>query len=259
MNPEQLVPPIALQVRHLSKTFGGLKAVRDVTFGVAHGERRAIIGPNGAGKTTLFNLVAGDLSITSGTVHLFSRDVTRLSVRHRVRLGLRRTYQTPALLGDLTAAENLYLALLGGYAPRRHFDVFRRASADRAAAERVTTMAETIGLADHLQVLASELSHGQRRQLEIGLAVIDAPRLLLLDEPASGLATVERQAMLEVLRSLGSDMTIVLIEHDMEIALSFGDVVTVLHEGQVLTEGHPDAIRDDQEVQRVYLGASLRA
>jgi branched-chain amino acid transport system ATP-binding protein len=259
MIPERLAPPIALQVRHLSKTFGGLKAVRDVSFGVAHGARRAIIGPNGAGKTTLFNLVAGDLPATSGTVHLFDRDVTRMSVRRRVRLGLRRTYQTPALLGDLTAQENLYLAVLGGYRPKRHFDVFRRASADHSATEKVLAMAETVGLADHLAALASELAHGQRRQLEIGMAVINSPRLLLLDEPASGLSTVERQAMLDVLRSLGSDMTIVLIEHDMEIALGFGDVVTVLHEGQLLAEGHPEEIRDDEEVQRVYLGASFRA
>ena len=259
MIPERLAPPIALQVRHLSKTFGGLKAVRDVSFGVAHGERRAIIGPNGAGKTTLFNLVAGDLPATSGTVHLFERDVTRMSVRHRVRLGLRRTYQTPALLGDLTARENLYLAVLGGYTPKHHFAVFRPARADHSATEKVLAMAETVGLADHLAALASELSHGQRRQLEIGMAVINSPRLLLLDEPASGLSTVERQAMLAVLRSLGSDMTIVLIEHDMEIALGFGDVVTVLHEGQLLAEGHPEEIRDDEEVQRVYLGASFRA
>jgi branched-chain amino acid transport system ATP-binding protein len=224
-----------------------------------HGERRSIIGPNGAGKTTLFNLVAGDLPVTSGNVTLLDRDVTRMSVRHRVRLGLRRTYQTPAVLDGLSAGENLYLAHLGGYAPRRHFAMLSRARTDRAAFARVQEIAETIGLAGQLGTHASELSHGQRRQLEIGLAIINPPRVLLLDEPASGLSTAERQEMLQVLRELDAAMTIVLIEHDMEIALGFGDVVTVLHEGQVLTEGPPDEIRDDVEVQRVYLGAPLDA
>jgi branched-chain amino acid transport system ATP-binding protein len=254
---ERPLPPLALQVRHLSKTFGGLKAVRDVSFDVAHGERRSIIGPNGAGKTTLFNLVAGDMPATSGSVSLFEHDVTRMSVRHRVRLGLRRTYQTPAVLDGLSVRDNLYLALLGGYAPRRHFQMLTRAGADRAAGVRVLEMADAIGLARSLGTVAAELSHGQKRQLEIGMAAIDRPRLLLLDEPASGLSNAERQEMLKVLRSLGSEMTIVLIEHDMEIALGFGDKVTVLYEGQVLTEGAPDAVRDDAEVQRVYLGDSL--
>lgn len=246
----------ALSLEGVSKRFGGLEAVRDVHMSVPHGERRALIGPNGAGKTTLFNVIAGDLPATSGSITVFDRDVTHLPPHRRVKLGLRRTYQTSALFDKLTVAENLYLGVLG---PRGtgHFNMVKHASADSMCVDRAAEVAGIVRLTDKLTTKAGDLSHGERRQLEIGLALSHEPRLIMLDEPAAGLSADEREVIIGLMNALGDDITLLLIEHDMDVALNVSDRVTVLHEGSIIAEGTPSEISSNDLVQQVYLGGSL--
>ena len=246
----------ALSLHGVTKRFGGLEAVRDVSMDVPHGERHALIGPNGAGKTTLFNLIAGDLPATSGTIIVFDQEVTHMPPHRRVKLGLRRTYQTSALFDNLKVAENLYLGILGT-SGKGHFNMARLARGDRAIMDRVSETAEAIGLTDQLGTVTGDLSHGQRRQLELGLAIAYEPRLIMLDEPAAGLSAEERQLIVGLMNGLGRDITLLLIEHDMDVALSVGEHVTVLHEGGIIAKGSPDEISANTLVQQIYLGESL--
>jgi branched-chain amino acid transport system ATP-binding protein len=245
----------ALSLHGVSKRFGGLFAARDIDLDVRFGERRAIIGPNGAGKTTLFNVIAGDLPVSSGRIILFGRDVTRMSVNRRVGLGLRRTYQKSALFNSLTVAQNLYLGLLGP--ADGHFNMVNVAAKDARSAERATEIAASVLLEDKLATPAGELSHGERRQLEFGLAIASEPRLIMLDEPMSGLSMDERNTIVNLLESLPAEVTLLLIEHDMDVALTIAEHVTVLHEGRILAEGSPEEISVNSSVQQIYLGASL--
>jgi branched-chain amino acid transport system ATP-binding protein len=222
---------------------------------VAQSERRALIGPNGAGKTTLFNVIAGDLPATSGRITLFDKDITHMPVHERVMLGLRRTYQTSALFNALTVAENLYLGVAGP--SRSHFNMVRLATRDRERMFRVHEIAEAVGLTDRLSTVAGHLSHGERRQLEFGLAVAWEPRMVMLDEPAAGLSQDERKVVVKLLNALPRQMTLLLIEHDMDIALSVAERVTVLHEGRIIAEGSPTEVTSNAQVQRVYLGGEL--
>jgi branched-chain amino acid transport system ATP-binding protein len=240
-----------VRVRGLSRSFGGVSAVRDVDLDVTAGERRAVLGPNGAGKTTLFNLVAGADWPTTGSVELFGSDVTRFGARRRTRMGLSRTFQTSRLLAGLSVADNLYLAALG--VGRGHFGLLpgRR---DRAAREQASRAAASVGLTDRMAELAGDLSHGEQRQLEVGFALAAQPRLLLLDEPAAGLSRSERQLLTRLLMSLDRAVTVVLIEHDMDVALAVAERVTMMHEGRVIVEGTPEEIRADQRVHDLYLG-----
>ncbi len=240
-----------LRVQGVSRRFGGVHAVRDVNLDVRAGERRAVLGANGAGKSTLFNLIAGADNPTSGRIELFDRDVTLLGARQRTRMGLSRTFQTSRLLGGLSVADNLYLAAVGVDGGR-----FRlvRTGRDRAARERGAEAAASIGLSGRLSTLAGDLSHGERRQLEIGLALVAQPRLLLLDEPAAGLSRSERQLLTSLLLDLDRDVTVLLIEHDMDVALTVAEFVTMMHEGAVIVEGTPEEIRADQRVHDLYLG-----
>jgi branched-chain amino acid transport system ATP-binding protein len=242
----------ALTLDRVSMRFGGLEALRDIRMRVPRGERRAIIGPNGAGKSTLFNVIAGDLTPTAGHVLVDGKDVTRIPVYRRVSLGLRRTYQTSALFDPLTVAKNLYLGVLGPEG-RGHFDLFRP-DRDPAILERVHRAAEAVRLADRLTIRAGDLSHGERRQLELGLAIANDPRLVMLDEPAAGLSANERGLITELLLALDRHITLMLIEHDMDVALTVGEQVTVLHEGAIIAEGQPAAISANPLVQKVYLG-----
>ena len=245
----------SLTLRGVSKRFGGLVAVRDVDMDVARSERRALIGPNGAGKTTLFNVIAGDLPATSGHITLFDKDVTHMPVHRRVMLGLRRTYQTSALFNALTVAENLYLGVAGP--GKGHFNMVRLASRDRERMVRVHEIAEAVGLTDRLSTAAGHLSHGEQRQLEFGLAIAWEPRMVMLDEPAAGLSPDERKVAVNLLNALPREITLLLIEHDMDVALSVAERVTVLHEGRVIAEGSPTEITSNALVQRVYLGGKL--
>ncbi len=240
-----------LRLQGVGRRFGALQAVRDVDLEVPQGERRAILGPNGAGKTTLFNVVAGDYPPTSGRVFLFGEDVTRLPAQLRTRRGLGRTYQNVLLFGGLSVADNLYLAARGVHAGR--FSIVRPGAGDRHRA-RAAELAETIGLAAVAGTLVSQLAHGQLRQLELGMALAGDPRLLLLDEPAAGLSPGERQSLTHLLASLPRSITVVLIEHDMDVALAAADRVTVMDSGRVIAEGTPVEIQANQTVHDIYLG-----
>jgi branched-chain amino acid transport system ATP-binding protein len=240
-----------LRVRGLTRRFGGVVAVRDVDLDLVQGERRAVLGPNGAGKSSLFNLIAGADLPTAGSVELFGRDVTRLGARARTRMGLSRTFQTSRLLTGLTVEDNLYLAAVGVAGGR-----FRllRTGRDADARRRAAGVADSVGMSGRLDTLAGDLSHGEQRQLEIGLALVAEPRMLLLDEPAAGLSRAERQLLTSLLLSLDRDVTLLIIEHDMDVALTVAERVTMMHEGAVIVEGTPAEIRGNQQVHDLYLG-----
>jgi branched-chain amino acid transport system ATP-binding protein len=240
-----------LQVRGLTRRFGGVVAVNDVELDIVPGERRAVLGPNGAGKSTLFNLIAGADTPTEGSITLFGSDVTDRGARQRTRMGLSRTFQTSRLLTGLSVEDNLYLAAIGVAGGR-----FRllRTGRDREARSRAARTAETVGMSDRLQTPAGDLSHGEQRQLEIGLALVAEPRMLLLDEPAAGLSRAERQLLTSLLLSLDKDVTMLLIEHDMDVALTVAERVTMMHDGAVIVEGTPAEIRGNQLVHDLYLG-----
>jgi branched-chain amino acid transport system ATP-binding protein len=244
-------PPPAVTLHQVSRQFGAVQAVRGVSLQVAAGERRAILGPNGAGKTTLFNLICGDFAPTRGSIRLFGEDITRLRPHRRVRTGIGRTYQNSLLLDGLSVSDNLYLAVRG-VRPLR-FSVLRPRAGDlhRAAARQV---AERVRLDHLLERPAGDLSHGQRRQLEVGMALAGNPRLLMLDEPGAGLSPAERPELLRLLQELPRSLTLVLIEHDMDIALPVADRVTVMKDGEVAVETTPDAVTDHPVVQAIYLG-----
>jgi branched-chain amino acid transport system ATP-binding protein len=243
----------ALGVTDLSVRFGGLWAVKDVTLSVPSGQRRAIIGPNGAGKTTLTHLVSGVLRPTSGQIRLFGTDVTRRAQYARARMGMARTFQITNTFPDLTVLENAYVATQAlsrrkwGLRPARTYEDFV------AGAERIV---RRLGLSERADVIESELSYGEQRQLEIALALATEPRLLLLDEPLAGLSAAERSAVRDLVAGIERDVTIMLIEHNMEMVMEFADVVTVLDHGQVIAEGTPEEVRRDPEVRRIYLGSA---
>jgi branched-chain amino acid transport system ATP-binding protein len=246
------VEPI-LRLRGVGRRFGGVVAVSGVDLDVRPGERRAILGPNGAGKTTLFNLISGEFPPTAGTVELFGQDVTALPARKRARLGLSRTFQTSRLFGGLSVDDNLYLAVLGVH--DGHFRLVRTGE-DSEMRERGRAMAAAVGLGEKLEMLVSELSHGEQRQLEVGMARAADPQLMMLDEPAAGLSRAERVKLTELLLSLDPGITLILIEHDMDVALRVAEWVTMMHDGRVIVEGTPAEIRANQIVHDLYLGSA---
>jgi branched-chain amino acid transport system ATP-binding protein len=243
-----------LRLRGVGRRFGGLHAVRDVDLDVAHGERRAILGPNGAGKTTLFNVISGDIPATSGTIYFLGREVADVSASGRARLGMGRTYQKSRLFLGLSVEDNLYLAVLG--TRRGHLRPFRRA-VDEELRERARELAAEVGLAPKLSHLVGSISHGEQRQLEVGMARALDPKLMLLDEPASGLSRGERVALTDMLLRLDRQITLVLIEHDMDVALRVAEMVTMMHDGEKIVEGTPEEIRSNQLVHDLYLGGHV--
>jgi branched-chain amino acid transport system ATP-binding protein len=245
-----------LRLRGVGRRYGGLVAVSDVDLDVAHGERRAILGPNGAGKTTLFNVISGDVGPSAGTIEFRGQEVGMLPPRLRAQLGMGRTYQKSRSFLGLTVEDNLYLAILGVSGGHLRPVVTRR---DAAMRERAAELAGTIGLAGRERSLVGSLSHGEQRQLEIGMARASDPILMMLDEPASGLSRGERVALTELLLSLDPNITLILIEHDMDVALRVAQRVTMMHEGKVIVEGTPDEIRANQTVHDLYLGRGYGA
>ena len=244
-----------LRLRGVGRRFGGVVAVSDVDLDVRPGERRAILGPNGAGKTTLFNLISGEFPPSAGTVELFGDDVTAMPARLRARRGLSRTFQTSRLFGGLSVLDNLYLAVLGVH--EGHFRLVQNAR-DEEFRERGREMAAAVGLADNLDDLVMELSHGEQRQLEVGMARAADPKLMMLDEPAAGLSRAERVKLTDLLLSLDPSITLILIEHDMDVALRVAEWVTMMHDGRVIVEGTPDEIRANETVHELYLGSAHR-
>jgi branched-chain amino acid transport system ATP-binding protein len=241
-----------LRLRGVGRRFGGVHAVRDVDLEIRPGERRAILGPNGAGKTTLFNVISGEFPPTAGAIELFGRDVTVEPGRKRARLGLSRTFQTSRLFLGMTVEDNLYLALLG--VRSGHLRPVRTKT-DTELRERARKMAEDVGLGDAGDRMVGELSHGEQRQLEVGMARSTDPKLMMLDEPAAGLSRAERVRLTEMLRELDPQITLILIEHDMDVALGVADWVTMMHNGSVLVEGTPAQIRANETVHELYLGS----
>ena len=245
-----------LRLRGVGRRYGGLVALRDVDLDVAQGERRAILGPNGAGKTTLFNVISGDVTPSSGTIEFRGQEVGALPPRLRAQLGMGRTYQKSRSFLGLTVEDNLYLAVLGVSPGHLRPIVTRK---DGAMRERAFELAGTIGLAGREKSIVGSLSHGEQRQLEIGMARASEPILMMLDEPASGLSRGERVALTELLLSLDPKITLILIEHDMDVALRVAQRVTMMHEGKVILEGTPDEIRANQTVHDLYLGRGYGA
>jgi branched-chain amino acid transport system ATP-binding protein len=241
-----------LHLRGIGRRFGGVVAVADADLTVRAGERRAILGPNGAGKTTLFNLISGEFPPSAGTVELFGRDVTAAPARTRARMGLSRTFQTSRLFGGLSVEDNLYLAVLG--VGDGHLRLVKT-GADDELREKARAMAEQVGLADRLEVMVADLSHGEQRQLEVGMARVAEPKLMMLDEPAAGLSRAERVTLTETLLALDPSVTLILIEHDMDVALRVAEWVTMMHDGHVIVEGTPAEIRANETVHALYLGS----
>jgi branched-chain amino acid transport system ATP-binding protein len=243
-----------LALERLSRRFGALAAVNAVSLSIAARERRAIIGPNGAGKTTLFNLITGHLAPSAGRVLLAGAPITGLAPHAVARRGLARSFQRNNLFPRLAVLENLRLAAAAD--GRGSWNLLGAVSRLRAPIARARETAEAVGLADRLDVPAGALSYGEQRQLEIGLALAIRPRLLLLDEPTAGMSPEETVRMTRMLEGLPREVTLLIIEHDMDVVASLADRVTVLHYGEVLTEGTFDHVKTDPRVYEVYLGSA---
>jgi branched-chain amino acid transport system ATP-binding protein len=242
----------ALELHGVTRRFGGLAAIGNVTLTVPVGARHGIIGPNGAGKTTLFNVISGELKASEGRVVLFGRDVTRLRPPSRVALGLGRTYQITRTFNSLTVRENLALSVFG-LRPAK-FSMLRPWRTSRTVERELCDTAERFSLLARLDSLASDLSHGELRQLEVALAVSLQPRLLLLDEPGAGLSPGERVEMGGLLHRLPAEMTVVMIEHDMDLVHEVVDTISVLHHGELVVEGTTDEVQRNPRVRQIYFG-----
>jgi branched-chain amino acid transport system ATP-binding protein len=242
----------ALILSGVTRSFGALRAVDDVSLTVVAGQKVAILGSNGAGKTTLFNAITGDFPPTAGRIEFFGEDITTLAPHERIRKGLRRTYQSSLLFRELTVRDNLFLAVRGVASGRFGF---WRAGAGHASTRATDDLLDRVRLSHIADEPVASLSHGQQRQLEIGMALAGAPRLILFDEPAAGLSPAERRELVALLGSLPAHMSFVLIEHDLDIALRVVERVTVMHEGRVLRHGTPNEIENDAQVQAIYMGS----
>ena len=244
--------PVALRTERLSKRFGGLTATDALSLEIARGELHALIGPNGAGKTTLIAQLAGELAPDEGQIMLDGDDITRLPTHLRVRRGLARSFQITSVFGGFTAADNVALAV---QARAGHsFRFWRDARGDATLRQPALAELDRVGLADRADVPATSLSHGEKRQLEVAMALATGPSLLLLDEPMAGMGPEESARMVALLESLRGDLTILLVEHDMDAVFALADRITVLVYGRAIATGRPAEIRVDPAVQAAYLG-----
>ena len=242
----------ALVIDGASRRFGGLLALSGVSVVLPRGGRLAVIGPNGAGKTTLFRVISGEMRVSDGAIRMFGEDVTRLSERARARRGVARTFQVSNLFPTLTVLENVRIAAQArGSIPRRFW---RRVRQSDATGERSREFLSRVGLERRADDTVGDLSHGEQRQLEIAMALAAEPRILLLDEPAAGLSASERKVLRRLLEDLPRDLSVLLIEHDMSLALELVDEVLCLDNGVPLAHGTPAEIRANPAVQAVYLG-----
>jgi branched-chain amino acid transport system ATP-binding protein len=241
-----------LRVEKLVRRFGGIVATDNVSLDVASGELHAIIGPNGAGKTTLISQLTGHLSPHAGTVTLGGLDITYLPAHRRCALGLARSFQITSLLPDFTAADNVALAAQAHAGSSFRF--FADARKEKGLRDAAHAALDRVGLAHRADVVVSRLSHGERRELELAVALASRPKILLLDEPMAGLGVTESQRMVKLLQELRKEVSIVLVEHDMEAVFALADRISVLVYGRVIASGDPAAIRQNEEVRRAYLG-----
>jgi branched-chain amino acid transport system ATP-binding protein len=242
----------ALEIRKLRKSFGGVAVTQDVSLTIQPGERHLIIGPNGAGKTTLFNQISGEVVPEAGTVRIFGQELTTLPARARAHAGLSRTYQVITLFTKDTLAHNVALSLLGVH--RRRFQVFSAFRPDDELYERALRALDSVGLKERANMLAGEVSYGEQRRVEIAVAMAQLPRVLLLDEPLAGLSQDERVMVSDLIAALPRETTIVMIEHDMDVALAFAEQISVLHYGQLIVEGDRQTVVNHPRTREVYLG-----
>jgi branched-chain amino acid transport system ATP-binding protein len=244
-----------LEVRGLTKSFGGLVAVNRVDLRVVEGETHAIIGPNGAGKTTLINQIAGDLRPDAGIVRFAGRDITHVPAWGRARLGLARSFQITSIFPDFTALDNVALAVQAQTGSSFRF--WRPARTEGALREPARRILGSVGLQARADVLAASLAHGEQRQLEVAMALATRPRLLLLDEPVAGMGLEESQRMIEFLRTLQGSHTIMLVEHDMDAVFALANRISVMVYGRIIASGPPEDIRANAEVRQAYLGEDV--
>jgi len=242
----------ALVIERLCKNFGGLQALHDLSLEIQPGERRALLGPNGAGKTTLFHLIGGQLAPSSGRIFLFGREVTQLPPFRRAALGLARTFQITTLFPNLTVLENMLLAVQALDAVR--FVLYRPLTSYPHLLSKARSLLEQWNLWEQRHALVRQLSYGEQRQIEILLALAPMPKVLLLDEPTAGLSAAETQQVVAMIQHLDPSITVLLIEHDMDVAFQVARQITVLHQGRLLADGSPTAIRMDPTVAEIYLG-----
>jgi branched-chain amino acid transport system ATP-binding protein len=242
----------ALEIKNLCKSFGGIKVTQDVSFSVKPGERRLIIGPNGAGKTTLFNQISGELKPDSGSIKVFGEDLTFQPVHRRAHAGVSRTYQIITLFPKDTLLHNVVLSLLG--VSNRRFQAFSPLTVNDELFEKAESILDSVGLTGSGHLAAGEISYGEQRRVEIAVAMAQSPRLLLLDEPLAGLSQDERIIVRDLVAALPKTTTIVMIEHDMDVALAFAEQIAVLHYGSLIVEGDRETVVNHPRTREVYLG-----
>ncbi len=243
----------ALEIIDLKKAFGGLVVTQNVSLAIRPGERRLMIGPNGAGKTTLFNQISGDLRPNSGQIKLFGADITTLAPYQRAHLGLSRTYQIITLFSGDTLEHNITLGLLG-LRPSR-WQMWRPLSSYRDLATEARRILDTVGLLHLAEHPISDIAYGEKRRVELAMALAQKPRVLLLDEPLAGLSNTERSAVKSLITAIPRETTVIMIEHDMDTALDLAETVTLLNYGRIIVDGERDAVIADQRTREVYLGA----
>jgi branched-chain amino acid transport system ATP-binding protein len=242
----------ALAVDNVTKSFGGVAALTGVSLTIGEGERRVLLGPNGAGKTTLFHTISGNLMPSSGRIAFFGHDITWLRPDRRARMGLARTFQITNLFPRLAVLDSVLLALDGAHG--KSIRLFQPMSARRALVDEAHRLLDQWGLADIGSRLVRNLSYGEQRQLELVLALAAKPRVLLLDEPTAGLSPAETNRVVAMVHELPRDMTILMIEHDMDVAFELADRIAVMHQGRLIAEGDEAAIRANRQVSEIYLG-----
>ena len=244
----------AIVVENVVKQFGGLKAVNDVSLSIPVGERHVLLGPNGAGKTTLFNMIGGQQRPTSGRIQLLGRDVTRMSAHRRTHLGLGRTFQITSLFQDITVEENLQLAVMA--LSRSRFNMVRSVGAIAELRQRVDDLLSDWRFDADRNAPVRDLSYGDQRKLELAMAVANQPKVLLLDEPTSGLSASETESVVELIRGLPDSVTVLLVEHDMDVAFEVAERFTILHNGSLILSGTRDEVRNSKHIQEIYFGES---
>ncbi|UUZ66922.1 ABC transporter ATP-binding protein [Polaromonas sp. P2-4] len=245
-------PAVLLNLRKLVKRYGGLVATDHLDLTVNQGEIHAIIGPNGAGKTTLIHQISGSIAPNEGSILFNGRDITRVTMHERVKLGLARSYQITNIFHSYSVLDNIALAVQARCGSSMRF--WKQAVGDRALFEEGRAIAERVGLGVRIDAIAGNLAHGEQRQLEAGLALATRPKLLLLDEPMAGMGPEESARLIPLIKNLRSEIGVVLIEHDMDAVFQLADRISVLVSGRIIATGTPDQIRNDPEVKKAYLG-----
>jgi len=243
---------VLLETINLTKQFGALQAVKDVNLQIEERTIHSIIGPNGAGKTTLFNTVAGVFLPTSGKIHFQGNDITNSKIYQRSHLGIGRSYQVTSIFPELTVRENIRLAVQSR--GNKNFSIFQNASKLRDVENKTTSILDEVGLKEIALDKAGAVSYGYQRSLEVGIALATNPILLLLDEPTSGMPPDEARRMMNLIKKISLGLTVLLIEHHMEVVMTISDRITVLHQGRVIAEGRPEEVQKNEAVKRAYLG-----